>query len=31
MVMNMDIEEHKTKKAYFYVVRNMKYDLILDI
>jgi hypothetical protein len=31
VVTNMDIGGHKTKKAYFYVVRNMKYDLILSI
>jgi hypothetical protein len=31
MVTNIDIKGHKTKKACFYVVRNMKYDLILGI
>jgi hypothetical protein len=31
VVTNMDIGGHKTKKACFYVMRNMKYDLILGI
>ena len=31
VITNMDIGGHKTKKACFYVVRNMKYDLILGI
>jgi hypothetical protein len=31
MIIKMDIRGHKTRKAYFYVVRNIKYDLILGI
>jgi hypothetical protein len=31
VIMDIDIRGYKTKKACFYVVRNMKYDLILGI
>jgi hypothetical protein len=31
VIINMDIRGHKTKKAYFYIVWNMKYNLILRI
>jgi hypothetical protein len=31
MITTIDIKGHKTKKAYFYIVQNMKYDLILGI
>ena len=31
MIINIDIKGYKIKKAYFYIVQNMKYDLILEI
>jgi hypothetical protein len=31
VITDMDIGGHKTKKACFYIVWNMKYDLILGI
>jgi hypothetical protein len=31
VVTTMDIGGHRTKKACFYVIRNMQYDLILGI
>jgi hypothetical protein len=31
VIIKMDIGGHKTRKACFYIVRNMKYDLILEI
>jgi hypothetical protein len=31
VITTIDIRGHKIKKACFYVVRNMKYDLILGI